>query len=76
MCLAVPGQILSIDGTWADVDIMGLVNKVNIQLLERPAVGDYILIHTGFAIEKINKDYFNFLQKELNNLLALDDENE
>jgi len=61
MCLAVPAEIKSIDGFHAWVDTMGVKQKINIQLIDSPAVGQYILVHAGFAIEKIDPDYFSFL---------------
>lgn len=62
MCLAVPAQIKSIYGNLADVDIMGVVKKVNIQLIENPKINDYILIHAGFGIQKIDEEYFDYLE--------------
>ena len=38
---------------------MGLVKEINIDLIENPCNGDYVLIHAGCAIEKINKAYFD-----------------
>lgn len=62
MCLAISARIKFIDGSLADVDIMGIEKKVDIQLIENPKIDDYILIHAGFGIEKIDKEYFNYLQ--------------
>lgn len=63
LCLAVPGQIKSIHENLAKVDIMGVEKSINIQLIENPHVKDYILIHAGFAIEKIDEKYFKFLEE-------------
>lgn len=46
---------------YAKVEIMGVENKVNIQLIEEPRVGDYVLVHAGCAIQKIDTEYFNYL---------------
>lgn len=62
MCLAVPGLIIVLDNYSAIIDIMGLESKVNVQLIENLKVGDYVLIHAGCAIQKIDKDYFEELQ--------------
>lgn len=62
MCLAVPARIKAIDGNLAEVDIMGVERKVDIQLIENPKVEDFILIHAGFGIQKIDSDYFDYLQ--------------
>jgi hydrogenase maturation factor len=40
---------------------MGVVNEINIQLIEQPSEGDYILVHAGCAIERINLEYYEFL---------------
>ncbi|WP_368488245.1 HypC/HybG/HupF family hydrogenase formation chaperone [Clostridium sp. BJN0013] len=63
MCLAVPGIIKSIHGNLAKVDIMGIEKNVDIELIENPKIKDYILIHAGFGIEKIDREYFRYLQK-------------
>ena len=63
MCLAVPGIIKSIYGNLAKVDIMGIEKNVDIELIENPKIKDYILIHAGFGIEKIDREYFHYLQK-------------
>ncbi len=71
MCLAIPARIKFINGNLADVDIMGVEKKVDIQLIENPRVEDYILVHAGFGIQKIDVEYFNYLQnmfqKEIDN---------
>lgn len=54
MCLAVPSKIVEIDGYTATVDVMGLKKKISVMLLpEEPKIGDYVLVHAGFAINKI-----------------------
>lgn len=74
MCLAVPGKITTIDRAWAEVDIMGIQSSVNIQLIENPEVGDYILIHAGCAIQKIQPEYFSYLGTMLTELMDKDNE--
>jgi hydrogenase assembly chaperone HypC/HupF len=69
MCLAVPGLIIALDDYSALIDIMGLESKVNVQLIENLKVGDYVLIHAGCAIQKIDKDYFEELQKIFKSIL-------
>ena len=60
MCLAIPGQIESIDTQTriATVDVMGVRRSVNIDLLreEPPTIGDWVLIHVGFAMSKISPE--------------------
>ncbi len=61
MCLAIPGQIVEVheDGTdLATVDVSGVRRRVNIGLLEGQPVsaGDWVLIHVGFAMNKIGEE--------------------
>ena len=54
MCLAVPMQVAEIlDGT-AICEVAGVRREASLMMLEEVAVGDYVLIHAGFAIEKID----------------------
>ena len=69
MCLAIPAQIMSLEEYSAKVDIMGVESEVNIQLVENPKVGDYILVHAGCAIQSIDSDYFGYLQKVFQDML-------
>ena len=55
MCLAVPARIIKIDANSARVDVAGIVRNCNIQLLPKVKIGDYVLLHAGFAIEKIDE---------------------
>jgi len=56
MCLSVPAQIIKIDGQMADVSIGGALFKAGLQMVENVSVGDYILLHAGFAIQKISEE--------------------
>jgi hydrogenase expression/formation protein HypC len=61
VCLAIPGRIVEFlpgnDDQLALVDVVGVKRKINIGLMEDEelSVGDYILIHVGFAMSKINE---------------------
>ena len=63
MCLAIPAQIISVEEYSAKVDIMGVESMVNIQLIEDPKAGEYILVHAGCAIQSIDAEYFGYLQE-------------
>lgn len=63
MCLALPGRIKAVCDNLAQVDIMGVEKKVDVELIENPKIQDYVLIHAGFAIEKIDEEYFDYLNK-------------
>jgi len=58
MCLAVPGKVIKIDGDTADVEIGGIRKQVSLSLVSDQAVqiGEYVLIHTGYAITKIDEE--------------------
>ncbi|MCX7750795.1 MAG: HypC/HybG/HupF family hydrogenase formation chaperone [Candidatus Bipolaricaulota bacterium] len=55
MCLAVPTQVRAVDGNVATVAVQGVQTKVRLDALgEGVAVGDYLLVHAGFAIRKLD----------------------
>jgi len=56
MCLAVPVKITSIEGDQADVDIGGVSRRVSIALTPEAEVGNYVLLHTGYAINVLNEE--------------------
>jgi hydrogenase expression/formation protein HypC len=62
MCLAIPGQVLEMvdePNRLATVDVAGVVRKVNVGLLDGDggaAPGDWVLIHVGFAISKVDEE--------------------
>lgn len=52
MCLAIPGKIIELKGEKAVADFQGIRKEINISLV--PAkMGDYVMVHAGFAIEKL-----------------------
>jgi hydrogenase expression/formation protein HypC len=55
MCLAVPVKIVSIDGDAAETEIAGVRRRVSIALTPEAKVGDYVLLHTGYAIGVIDE---------------------
>ena len=55
MCLAIPALVKSIDGHQAEVDMGGVSRRVSIWLTPEVKVGDYVLLHTGYAINIIDK---------------------
>lgn len=52
MCLAIPGKIVEIKGEKAIANFQGIRKEINISLVE-VSLGDYVMVHAGFAIEKI-----------------------
>jgi hydrogenase expression/formation protein HypC len=55
MCLAVPLKIVSIDGDEAETEIAGVRRRVSIALTPEAKVGNYVLLHTGYAIGVIDE---------------------
>jgi len=56
MCLSVPAQVISVDGDNAKVSVGGTIMNASLGLVEDIKVGDYILLHTGFALQKIDSE--------------------
>jgi hydrogenase expression/formation protein HypC len=55
MCLAIPSRILSIKGHTAEIDVGGNTKEISIVLTPEAKIGDYVLIHAGFAIQVIDE---------------------
>lgn len=56
MCLAIPSEIIEIKDGIATISVSGIQRQVSLMLLpEEVIVGDYVLVHAGFAIQKIDK---------------------
>jgi hydrogenase expression/formation protein HypC len=57
MCLAIPALIVEMEGSKAKADVGGVVREISLELIDRPAqIGDYVLLHAGFAIHKLEKE--------------------
>lgn len=56
MCLAVPLRVKSIDGTVAEVELSGVSRRISLILTPEARVGDYVLVHTGFAIGVLDEE--------------------
>jgi len=56
MCLAIPMRIKEVSGEFAKVESGRLIRTVNIQMLPHLKKGDYVLVHAGFAIEKVDPE--------------------
>ena len=55
MCLSIPAKVVKIEGETARVSVGGSKYNAGLQMLEDVQVGDYILLHAGFAIQKISE---------------------
>jgi hydrogenase expression/formation protein HypC len=56
MCLAIPMELVEVDGDRGVVEAGGVRKEIRLTLLEAPAVGDYVIVHAGFAIQKLDKE--------------------
>ncbi|MBS3920321.1 MAG: HypC/HybG/HupF family hydrogenase formation chaperone [Deltaproteobacteria bacterium] len=56
MCLGVPGKVLEIQKNMAKVDVGGFLREISLDLCPDASVGEYVLIHTGFAIQKVDEE--------------------
>ncbi|HBD87005.1 MAG TPA: HypC/HybG/HupF family hydrogenase formation chaperone [Clostridiales bacterium] len=54
MCLAVPLKIVEIDGVNAVGEIEGLRRKMRLDFIKEPKIGEYVVVHAGFAIERLS----------------------
>jgi len=57
MCLAVPSEIIGINDLMATIDVSGARRDISLMLLpEEAQVGDFVIVHAGFAIQKIDRE--------------------
>jgi hydrogenase expression/formation protein HypC len=56
MCLAIPGEVIEITETGARVSIEGLVVEADLALSEKIEVGDYVIVHAGFILQKMSRE--------------------
>ena len=74
MCVAVPSKIVSIENGTAIVDVYGARRMVSLLLMEDEInEGDYVLVHAGFAIQKIEEDYAKETLKLFNKMLGTEE---
>ena len=52
MCLAVPARIVELHDSTATISVDGILRDVDVSLIEEPRLGDYVLVHAGFAIHR------------------------
>jgi hydrogenase expression/formation protein HypC len=68
MCLAVPVRVAALlDDQWIEIEVGGILTRVSIALIDPVAIGDYVIVHAGFAIAHLNVE-------EAEKTLALFDE--
>jgi hydrogenase expression/formation protein HypC len=55
MCLAIPSKIISINDNFATIDVDGVRRKASLMLVENARIGDYVIVHAGYAINKLDE---------------------
>ena len=55
MCLAIPLQLVEINGKSAIGEAMGMRREIRVDFIEKPQIGDYVIVHAGFAIERLSE---------------------
>jgi hydrogenase expression/formation protein HypC len=55
MCLAIPSKIIAINDQMGTIDVAGVKREASLLLLEEPRIGDWVIVHAGFAIQKIDE---------------------
>ncbi len=68
MCVAVPARVKEVLGTQAEVEIGGVARRVSIQFTPEAKIDDYLLIHAGFSIHRIDDDEAKEMLKLLANM--------
>jgi hydrogenase expression/formation protein HypC len=71
MCLGVPMQVKTIENEMAVCEIDGVQREASLMMIDDVRVGDYVLIHAGFAIEKIDDDEAQLTLKALREALDI-----
>ena len=75
MCLAIPSKIIRINGKMGTIDVDGVRREASLLLLDDPREGDYVIVHAGFAIHKIDEAEALESLRTLREVAALIEEN-
>jgi hydrogenase expression/formation protein HypC len=60
MCLAIPARVVTREeNTMASVDIMGVTRRISLDLVPEAVVGDFVLVHAGFALQIVDEEFAN-----------------
>ena len=55
MCLAIPLKLIEINGNTAVGEALGMKREIRVDFIPEPAIGDYVIVHAGFAIERLGE---------------------
>ncbi|MBQ7473835.1 MAG: HypC/HybG/HupF family hydrogenase formation chaperone [Oscillospiraceae bacterium] len=56
MCLAIPLKLVDINGNTATGEALGMTREIRVDFIPEPKVGDYVIVHAGFAIERLGEN--------------------
>jgi len=70
MCLAIPGRIERIEGEFALANFRGVERRIGLMLLPQAEVGDWVLVHAGFAIQRIDQEWAQETLRMLEEILS------
>jgi len=56
MCLGIPGKVVEIEKNVAKADVGGVLRDISLDLCPNVSIGEYVLIHTGFAIQRVDEE--------------------
>lgn len=75
MCVGVPSKIIKIEDSMAIIDVEGAQREVSLLLLDEPAgIGDYVIVHAGFAIKKIQEEDAHENLRLMKKMFGVEDE--
>jgi hydrogenase expression/formation protein HypC len=74
MCLAIPSRVTQIKDNLAKVDVDGVVRETSLMLLDDVKIGDYVIVHAGFAISKVDEEAALQTLEDMRSMLAFDNQ--
>ena len=75
MCVGVPSKITKIEDSMAIIEVLGAQREVSLLLLDEPVqIGDYVIVHAGFAIKKIQEEYAHETLQLMKVISGIEDE--
>ncbi len=72
MCLAVPSKIIDIQDSLARVEVDGVVREASLLILDDVKIGDYVIVHAGFAISRLDEEAALQTLEDMRSILAAD----
>ncbi len=70
MCLAIPMKLVTRDGREGTAEISGVTRKVLLDLLPEAAIGDYLIVHAGYAIQRLDEEEAHVILETLSEYFA------